>query len=345
MGKTGQVAASSLPSQDPNAKRDAMSSMTVCIAYDGEGLRDGATPNSMNVRDLAPALIAFADMFEECNKVLHGNEAPPVNVKIIPDFQPGSFEVYLNIAQGPIRDLLMWFSDGQPAGLANLFDILLGITTTGTSTAIGVFAAIKWIKGRRVQKTELLSDGNMQIVVEGENLIVRRDVATVLSDARVRQAIMNTLLPLRRDDIDTFEIRLEPKKKRKVPLPPIEIVRKSELLMFEPPPPVPVAPSQVVQNTYVQSFTIISPVFKDGNKWQVSDGTNSIKVTIDDPEFMERVNSREINFAKEDIIICSVQQEQTSSPDGLKTTYSIKKVLEHKRIPRQVVLPFPIDRK
>lgn len=338
---------SPLPQQDPTGISAAMASIMIVIAYDGEQMRETATPNAMNVRDLAPALIAFADVFEECNKVLHGNEAPPVNVKITPDFQPGSFEVCLNIAQSPINDLLRWFSDGQPSGLANLLDVLFGCVALTSATSTGVFKAIKWIRGRKIQKTEILDDGNVKLIIDGDSLVIKRNVANVLADAKVRQAIIRTLDPLRRDDIDTFEVRREPKKKRKgeKPLPPIETIRREELPIFEPPPPVPIEQPKVTNTTYDQSFTIISLTFKDGNKWKVSDGRNPIGVIIEDADFIRRVNNREEVFAKDDIIRCTVRQEQVSDTDGLKTNYAITKVLEHAHVPRQILLPLPIEQK
>ena len=75
-----------MPSQDPNVKSDAVSNLTLCIAYDGEEMRESESPNMMNVRDLAPALIAFSDLVEETNKLLHGNDAPLCRFESLPIF-------------------------------------------------------------------------------------------------------------------------------------------------------------------------------------------------------------------------------------------------------------------
>jgi len=341
VSKTVQDAASSLPSQDSNAKHDAVSNLTLCVAYDGEEMREAEIPHMMNVRDLAPALIAFSDLVEETNKLLHGNDAPAVQVRITPDFQPGSFEVSLHIAQGPIVALLDLFSTPRLSGLANLFDVLIGGPTIGVS----VFAAIRWIKNRKIQKTEILADGDIQITIEGGKLVIKRDVAKVLGDLSARRFIEAVLAPLRRKEIDVFEIRKpRTKAKRDKSEKPIERVIKEEVPVFEAPPPLPQQPpQQVTCSTYEKVFTIVSLTFKDGNKWKLSDGNNPIGVTIEDVDFLTRVNNREAVFAKDDMIRCSVRQEQISSADGLRTNYAITKVLEHTHAPRQILLPMPTE--
>ena len=65
-----------------------MNEAKIRIAYDGEALRTG----TMNVRDLAPALIALSDLFEESNKVLNDKDSA-VQLRVQSDFRTGSFDV------------------------------------------------------------------------------------------------------------------------------------------------------------------------------------------------------------------------------------------------------------
>jgi hypothetical protein len=69
-----------------------MSRASFTIAYDGPALRDGA----MDVRDLAPALLAVGQLFDAANTVLNQNEAR-VNVNVTATGD-GSFEIFFEVA-------------------------------------------------------------------------------------------------------------------------------------------------------------------------------------------------------------------------------------------------------
>ncbi len=327
--KNPQSYKSKLPDQEENAIKANMST-TIRIAYDGEALR----ANTMNVRDFAPALLALSDLFDEANKVLNGSESA-VQVRIRPDFRPGSFEVRIDVVYNLLDSLLTTFAGTRGSGLANLLEVV----GFGGGIGFGLIKLVKLVNGRPVKKIELINNEDVRVTVDGDEIVVKRKLANVFNDLGVRRALAAVLGPLRSDGIDKFEIREDTDKK---PKDPIETISSKELPAFEPPAPiVPVVP--VSQTNYEQTFTIISLTFKDGNKWRVSDGNNTISVTIEDGGFINRVNNREVVFAKDDIIRCNVHQVQTSGPDGLKTNYVINRVLEHKHAPRQVLLPLPLD--
>ncbi|WP_061165200.1 hypothetical protein [Caballeronia temeraria] len=60
------------------------------VVYDGPALAE----HRMDVRDLAPALVAIADLFTAANKELNGDSAD-VRVEVKGSFKAGSFELDL----------------------------------------------------------------------------------------------------------------------------------------------------------------------------------------------------------------------------------------------------------
>ena len=77
-----------------------MSQSKFSVAYDGESLKNGA----MDVRDLAPALLAVGELFNEANSILNGKSAEvKVNVTAT---GLGSFEVFLEVDLSYISQLL-----------------------------------------------------------------------------------------------------------------------------------------------------------------------------------------------------------------------------------------------
>ena len=66
-------------------------SVSLILGFDGEALRN----HEMDVKELAPALISFAEMIEEADRVLNNGEHK-IDIKV-KAFQPGSFEVLLQV--------------------------------------------------------------------------------------------------------------------------------------------------------------------------------------------------------------------------------------------------------
>lgn len=100
-----------------------MTDTTFSIVYDGEPVAEG----TIDARDLAPALLAFADLVDEAAPLIDPN-LPRISVRVRPDFQKGSFEVHLELANlyakfvslfsGP--DAQAWSSFFQIIGLSGV---------------------------------------------------------------------------------------------------------------------------------------------------------------------------------------------------------------------------------
>ena len=70
-----------------------MSANAFSLVYDGPPVAEG----TIDARDLAPALLALADLIDEAAPVVDP-ELPRLSLRVRPDFREGSFEVYLELA-------------------------------------------------------------------------------------------------------------------------------------------------------------------------------------------------------------------------------------------------------
>ena len=114
------------------------------IRFDGEALRSGL----MDVRELAPSLLAVGDLIESANRVLNGDRAT-ISVQVKGEFKTGSFPVALVVSQSLIeaaKDFLLHHPHIRDA--KEILEILFFYGGMPATTVTTVFKFIKWLKGR-----------------------------------------------------------------------------------------------------------------------------------------------------------------------------------------------------
>lgn len=111
------------------------------IVYDGPALDN----HEMDVRDLAPALLALSEVFEEAGKTLYGNKSV-INVKVNASFRAGSFGIDL-LASSPswLKNTVEFFSGDTASATLNLITFLGLCKLAGGKTTKGLIDLIKWI--------------------------------------------------------------------------------------------------------------------------------------------------------------------------------------------------------
>jgi hypothetical protein len=98
---------------------------------------------------------------------------------------------------------------------------------------------------------------------------------------------------------------------------------------------VPVAPMHTIADSTVPMALILEgPVFKDGNKWRFSDGQQSFHASIEDREFLSRVDRGE-RFGKGDVLYVDIRLNQQQSGMKLNMERTIVRVKDIKRGPVQ----------
>ena len=121
----------------------------------------------------------------------------------------------------------------------------------------------------------------------------------------------------------------------------VERVGKNEALIFR----APELPDDVIiDDTRRAAYTIRDLSFDEDGLWRLLDGPNPIKASIEDRDFLARVDSDDIRFAKHDVLLCLVHFVQRRTPKGtIVNEYTVVEVLEHRPAPRQLRFPDAID--
>ena len=92
----------------------------------------------------------------------------------------------------------------------------------------------------------------------------------------------------------------------------------------------PIGGEDTLTESVVRMGLVIESLsFKDGNKWKMWNGAESLGYAMEDEDFIGRVNNGEA-FRKGDILICDVRVKQTKSNGALKLHRAITKVHDHK---------------
>lgn len=294
-----------------------MSRANFTLTYDGPALQN----HEMDVRELAPAMLAVGELFDAMNLLLNGESAEvQINVKA---HEPGCFSVVFDIIQNWRDGALSLLTGDYVAAALNLKELLIG--------GAGLIWWIRTRRGRMPDRVEKLSGNMIRVFYDGESFDVPLQLLRLYQDLAVRHALEKVVhRPLQNPGINLVEFGERSNPAQRV----IEV----EADAFK----APEIPDKIlVSDTREAAFSIVSLAFKEDNKWRLHDGQNSVSATIEDEDFLRRVNQNTIRFAKGDVLVCEIEFVQKQTAKGLVTENIVKRVKTHIPAPRQLDLLNP----
>ncbi len=283
------------------------------VIYDGWALEH----HLMDVRDLAPAMIAVNDLLSNANKALNGDKAD-LNLKVNASFRAGSFGMELHTVVHFLSQIRDMFAGDNASAISNAQTILEIVGFVGGAGLIGL---IKFLKGKKPTKI-IDEDGRLKVYLnETEYYETDGKVVKLYKNRTIVGDLNKMLEPLEKDGIDSFFMsRTGDKKDADL------AIDDSELTYFE---------YQEIENDLSENITetfvqIEAAVFKDNNKWKFDNGGSPINAAILDEEFLRKIDSGELRFGKGDLLKVKLKTIQTFAHGKLKTEFQVIEVLEHK---------------
>lgn len=297
------------------------------IKYDGPAL----AANRMDVRQLAPALMALADAVQVVHAVAAPLQTPP-GLEIAAT-QPGSFSV----------DLLLRDAADLAGGAV---DLLTSPEVGAVGAAMGIsgvslFGLLGWgirvIKRRHVQPlvgepepVEVRPGWVRMTFSDATTLEVPSQAVELADSLAFRQAMSGVVEPLRQPGIEEVALFRATR--------PVERITREDLPAFAAPA---VEEELLSDSTREVVLRLLNVSFVSGNKWKVSDGARDLWVSLKDVGFVQRVETNQEAFRAGDLLRCMLRSQQWRKPNGeMRVEDSVVEVLNHEVGPRAVPLPF-----
>lgn len=172
------------------------------IKFDGPALAG----KSMDVAQLAPALLALSDLVKDANRLANGDRAA-IRVMVNADLAQRCFELNVELVQTIWEQVKLLIADER---VRSAKEIAEWIGLIGGPT-VGLFLLIKRLRAKKVQSVAVLrvSEGENSIEIriegEGEPIVVSEAVYTLYANTATRQKAIDVLGPLRSEGYETLE--------------------------------------------------------------------------------------------------------------------------------------------
>jgi hypothetical protein len=279
-------------------QREEERGVSILLRYQGPAVDDG----TMNVYDAAANMVAFSNFVVGAAHKLYGDE-----VQVTADitaFKHASFGT----------DLMFQVMQATAATLPMLPNLISVATTVKESIEL-----YRFLKGEKPAKIQHINDHSINVTNNSGNIIVVNTPALHLTlDKSAGEAVAQFIgAALSKPGVNQIEISTNGKQ--------LVHATTDEALYYHP-----ISDEETLtESTSRMGLMIESLSFKDGNKWKMWNGSEALSYTMEDEDFIARVNNGEA-FRKSDILTCDVRVTQTKSGGVLKLRRAIVKVHDHK---------------
>jgi len=306
----------------------AMAETTFGITYDGPALAEGRMP----VRELAPSLLAFGDLFRLASREAYPDLPPPSLAVKAPE--RGSFKVQIVLVAAPtweqVVDLLN--ADGTTA-----LNNLLGLIVSGSAIGTGLFRLIQNIGNRKLLREEPTNDPERMRIILDDQTVIEAPVGTVriYRNRKARKAARDAVGPLKHPEVtqvrfETGDPNLKPAILEVDDVPAFDLAAEAE-------------DEEIVSESEIDLILdVFGPQLKPGSerKWSFGGLGATFEARIEDPEFAEKVANHEEEFGVGDQLDATLEVVQKRDPDSgtIKDTRRVVRVNRVIKGPKQLPL-------
>lgn len=180
-----------------------VSRVRTTLRYDGPALRD----HEMDVQDLAPALLALADIIQAANRKFNG-DAAKMRVLVDADVEQRCFQLDIHLVQSVLQQTKALLADENVKTAKEIAE-WVGIIGGAAGGAWGLFALIKKLFGQPEGGTTFqvtAAEGSTVVILlgDGNTVEVERPVYELAKDPAIAAKVKSVLRPLEKPGYDTL---------------------------------------------------------------------------------------------------------------------------------------------
>ncbi len=295
------------------------------IRYDGPALVD----HSMDVAELAPALLALSDLVKMANTFANGDRAA-VKIKVNADLEQHCFELNIQLAMTIWEQAKLLLDDENVKSVKEIAE-WIGLVAGGS---MSLFALIKYLRGREVKNTTVvrLRDGRnvVEIEIEGEDhpAVIAQQVYELYANIDARKKAIDVMRRLRLDGYDTLEFLEGDVGVFRITENEVPAADMSDL--------PEVIPQNVNRSSITTAVRIRKAAYEGNAKWTVM-YKRAIDAPIEDKDWLEQFQANKVQAPPGCALEVTLEETYITNDLGEVVgdpTYKILKV--HGVIPRPV---------
>lgn len=289
------------------------SSASFALKFEGPAV----DAHTMRVDDLAPSLMALSSALTALNKTVNRDDAKvELSINAV---KAGSFGIELSLNQDILTQVVNLMSGQGVTSVCNAHTLV--------HCLIEILMLKKWLNGRtNATFTPNPEQTKVTVLIDNSTTTISYNSYIGIQDPICYDACSRIASPLHTEGIERLVVTSKESA---------FTLNAEEVDAFEAEQPKTI----LTQNTMQVAVLIESPSFRDGNKWRVSLGEkNSFYASVEDEEFLKRVDDRLERFGKGDLLKVDLQTTQSMVSGRITVEYAILKVYEHKTLPVQGTL-------
>jgi hypothetical protein len=293
------------------------------VRFDGPILND----HSMDVADLAPSLLAIADLCKNANKAFNGDRAA-VKVLVNADVKQNCFELHLELAMSILDHVKQLISHDQVRSAKEILE-WVGLLSAPFVGSFGLIRFVQAVSDKKIESTKIVSRENRDVVeftITGDNNHVQIIQASPQTYELAKNpanitAVKKMVEPLSKEGYETLQFDRGDNG--------MEIINRqdaAEILRADPAEISDALDDKEEPQVVTAWIKVYAPVYEvDAQKWRFTFNAQHYYMDVSETDIAERAMRRGGALVDDSY---RVRLEMVQSKTSTKIAFKILDVLE-----------------